>query len=127
MATTSPYDGPSAEVPAQGTDTEPISFVRSIRPPGFVPTSLLGRLALRVVNRVRHVSSWLLPLMVATVGGVSAIVIYVLAHPLPNGDSRRFKLFPPWSDEVWFIAGSFLVGAVITLVLVGRLKKRTTP
>lgn len=123
MATTSPYDGAVGASPEAPPDHEPLTFARSVRPPGM-PDGRLKRIAFLIGKRLIAISPWLIPLIASCAGGGMAIGIYLGAHPLPDGESRHFKLFPPWSEEVWYIGGSFLIGAVITFLLVARFKRQ---
>lgn len=123
MATTSPYDGAVGTSPDVPADHEPLSFTQSVRPPGAVPEGRLKRLAHRCKRRLVAVSPLTIPLIVSCLAGTAGVVIYLVTHPYPDAQPRKFKPFPPWDDEAWLIAGSFLTCAVMMFFIVGRLRR----
>lgn len=125
MATTSPYDGAVGASPNAPPDHEPLTFARSVRPPAM-PEGRLKRIVFLVGRRLIRVGWWTIPILLSCVGGLATIGIWLAAHPLPDGETRSFKLFPPWSEEAWYIGGSFLIGAVVTFLIIGKFRRRTS-
>ena len=127
MATTSPYDGAVGTSPDVPADHEPLTFARSVRPPSIAPDGRLKRLAYRCKRRLIAVSPWTIPLIVSCLAGAAGVVIYLVTHPYPDEQPRKFKLFPPWDDEAWFIAASFLFCALAMLLIVRFRREAPRP
>lgn len=123
MATTSPYDGAVGTSPDVPADTESLTFARSIRPPGMPQRGKGVHILVRMGRRLRAIHPWAAPALASMLAGFTGIFVYFVTHPLPGGKRRELQLLPPWDDEAWFIAGSFLSCAVAMFIIVGRLRR----